>query len=115
MATHDYLSTACWQEANDGKPDLHGSCRAVCKFGGVPEFCRCPNHAEGEKPSVSNVDQARGVARRMLDHLTTLGADFEALDVEFARALREDPALFWLRGEVQPDGVWREPGSEETT
>ena len=29
-AGHDYLSTACWHELNDGRPALRKECRASC-------------------------------------------------------------------------------------
>lgn len=29
------------------------------------------------------------------------------LPAELRKRIAEDPALFWLRGEVQPDGTWQ--------
>lgn len=109
-ATHDYLSTACWHELNDGRPTLHNECRATCKYGPTPEYCGCPNHREGEEHDhpVSWVDQARGIALRLHDVLQTVGVDLAVVDRHLARAIAEDRFLFWLRGEEQPSGEWRD-------
>jgi hypothetical protein len=106
---HEYLSTACWHELNDGRPELHGSCRASCKFApGGPEYCVCPNHPEndGSPAPQSWVDQARDAARRLLTVLESGGA-LTVRDPELSRLIRTDPDLFWLRGEEQPPGEWR--------
>lgn len=113
MTDHDYLSTACWHELNDGKPGYHAKCRAVCKFGDKPEMCRCPNHVEGEVRRDSEVDRARGLALRLLAACETAGVNLTDVDRHLARAIRGDPALFWLRGETQPPGEWKDT-SEET-
>src|SRR5690606_37077983 len=106
--SHAYLSTACFHEQADDDPDLHGSCRATCKY--CPARCSCPRHpVADDTPAASWVDQAREIA----------GALFAAIrpgDVPPALAERiaDDPALFWLRGEVQPPGVWTPDPLEET-
>jgi len=35
----------------------------------------------------------------------------EAVPPELLRRIASDPALFWLRGEVQPDGEWHPEGT----
>lgn len=115
-SAHEYLSTACWHELNEGKPDLHGSCRASCKFG-EGEFCTCPNHPENDARShpLSWVDQARGGFLRLLAHLPAAGVDLTAIDPHLARAIADDPAWFWARGEIQPDGVRTPPATDDIT
>ena len=58
---------------------------------------------------VSRVDQARGTALRLLEHLRDAGADLAERDPHLARVLAEDPAFFWARGEERPPGTW--PGA----
>lgn len=113
---HDYLSTACWHELNDGRPTLHAQCRATCKFAeGEPEYCSCPNHPEQDNAPAPLpwVDQARSVAVRLLAALGGPGGLAEA-DPALYREYRTDPGWFWLRGEVQPPGEWR-PASDDST
>jgi hypothetical protein len=115
-ADHDYLSTACWHELNDGRPALHTDCRASCKYApGAPEHCRCPNHTEEELRAspVSWVDQARGMALRLLAACYAADVDLAKVDRHLVRAIETEPALFWLRGEEQPPGQWR-ASTEET-
>ncbi len=103
-APHFYLSTACLHEDED--PAFHYSCRRSCKFCGAP--CSCPGHP-GAAPGVpfSWVDQARGMARRLLEMAFNAGA------ADVLGVLREadaDPALFWLRNdEGQPPAPRRPP------
>ena len=114
-ANHDYLSTACWHELHDDQPARHADCRASCKFGRKgPEYCRCPNHTEEELRAspVSWVDQARGMALRLLAACHAAEVDLTAVDRHMARAIAEDPAFFWLRGEEQPPGEWRNASGE---
>lgn len=101
--SHDYVSTACLHEGED--PALHGSCRKTCKFCDAP--CQCPRHApgEGQAPAEGWVDQSRSVARELLDMARTAEA-LHGLSA-FERRLRDDPRLFWLRGEERPPGEWR--------
>ena len=104
-ADHEYLSTAC----------VHGecgSCRQTCKY--CDASCRHGCHlASGSKTApVSWVDQARGVAIRLHDVLQAVGVDLAASDRHLARAIREDPSLFWVRGEAMPPGEWRDTGRE---
>lgn len=113
-AEHEYLSTACWHELNDGRPELHAKCRAICKYGDTPEMCRCRNHVEGETRTESEIDRARGLALRLLAAVDTAGVDLAVVDRRLARAITEDPSLFWLRGEEQPPGEWRDAIKEET-
>lgn len=102
-AVHRYVSTACWHELADHVPELHGSCRARCKY--CDEQCRCPNHPDADdEPNVSWVDQARDVAVELL-----AAARDGGLPAELEERIRTDRSLFWLRGEVQPPGEWREP------
>ncbi|GAA3958103.1 hypothetical protein GCM10023085_45730 [Actinomadura viridis] len=116
MSAHEYLSTACWHAQNDGLPDLHTSCRNSCKYAapGRPEYCVCPCHGEaGTQPGRSSwVDQARGTALRLLQHLDAAGVDLAAVDPHLARAIADDPAFFWARGEEAPSGQWRPRPSE---
>lgn len=94
QAGHSYVSTACQHE-------LCGSCRNTCKFCNAP--CRHFCHSQDAKTApVASVDQARDIAIELLD----LSSD---LPDELAGRIADDPALFWLRGETIPDGVWREP------
>jgi hypothetical protein len=110
---HVYLSTACWHALNDGDPEMHTSCRNQCKF--CPAGCACRCHASaGTQPGrTSSVDQARGTALRLLQHLTEAGVDLAERDPHLARALAEDPAFFWARGEERPPGEWRPTAGEE--
>jgi hypothetical protein len=99
-ADHEYLSTACWHALFDGNQKLHGSCRSSCKFCTRHCGCSCHPQPEGEQ-AVSWVDQARDVALALL-------AEIEAsAPTRMSTALRQrietDPALFWLRGEEQPN------------
>jgi hypothetical protein len=57
---------------------------------------------------VSSVDQARGIALRLLAAIERAGMDLEAEDRHLARAIAEDPSLFWARGEEKPPGVRRQ-------
>jgi hypothetical protein len=104
--SHYYLSTACLHEDTD--PALHGACRLTCKFCGAP--CSCPNHPGDQTATApaSWVDQARDMARRLLDMAVNAGAA-DVLSV--LTEIDADPALFWLRdrGE-QPPGTWQPPG-----
>lgn len=106
---HEYLSTACWHAVNDNEPGLHTSCRNVCKY--CPGGCSCDCHqVAGTQPGrTSWVDQARGTALRLLEHLRDAGADLAERDPHLARVLAEDPAFFWARGEERPPGTW--PGA----
>jgi hypothetical protein len=93
---HEYTSTAC----------LHGecgSCRKTCKYCGVSCGCQRPlcTHNLTEPGPASWVDQARGIARELL-------AAFNRDDMshELVLRIRDDPDLFWLRGEEAPPGTW---------
>ena len=98
--THNYLSTACFHET-------HGdACRKTCKFCDAPCFCTCHrNPVSGERAAVPEpwVDQARAIAVELLSAVH--GEDWPG---DLLLRIREDPDLFWLRGEVQPDGEWHE-------
>lgn len=92
---HVYVSTAC----------IHGecgSCRNNCKFCGAP--CRHDCHPAGVTASASPVDQAREIARDLMDAFTAGKISHDLL----AR-IKNDPGLFWLRGEEQPPGTWEAP------
>lgn len=97
---HEYISTACLHRI------CGTACRQTCKFCDVP--CLCPCHRNGipARPEPW-VDQARGIARELLS--LTLGG--EVIPPDLLRRVEADPELFWLRGEEQPPGEWREPGS----
>ena len=108
---HHYISTACEHALGENRPDLHASCRLSCKFAedGV-ESCRCPCHT-GTPPEefpLPPVDQARNIAGE-------LWAVIHRWPHLVPRALRDridsDRHLFWLRGEVQPPGVWTPPAT----
>lgn len=96
--SHDYVSTACLH-------DLCGSCRNTCKFCGSP--CQHACHPQTPGAVAAPVDEARNVAIALL---ALLGEDI-ARDAELARRVQGDPALFWLRGEVQPPGEWAPEGT----
>jgi hypothetical protein len=97
LAQHLYLSTACLHEAGD--PALHEACRQTCKFCGAP--CSCPRHPGGAQEVTSWVDQARGIARELLQ--ASLNGP---IPPELLHKIADDPALFWLRGEETPPGTW---------
>lgn len=103
---HNYLSTACFHE-------VHGdACRKTCKFCDAPCFCTCHrNPVSGERAAVPEpwVDQARAVAAELLAVLRPLSGTAEGMPPELEQRIANDPDLFWLRGEVQPDGEWHEP------
>lgn len=96
-SAHEYTSTACLH-------DECGSCRFTCKYCDSPCRHGCHRTPPAAAP-VPWVDQARDIVGELL-HLTRL-AGF--LPDELAARISTDPDLFWLRGEVQPDGTWREP------
>jgi hypothetical protein len=48
------------------------------------------------------VDQAREIAVGLLAVVRGSGSRDELMD-----RIARDPALFWLRGEVEPVGIWR--------
>lgn len=94
---HEYTSTAC----------LHsqcGSCRNTCKYCGTS--CRHGCHPRHGSLPAAGVDQARGVARELL---AAVGADTARMPRDLVRRIREDPALFWLRGGERPPGTWEAP------
>jgi hypothetical protein len=94
---HAYLSTACYHSK-------HGVlCRQTCKYCDAPCSCTCHR---GILP-VPWVDQARAVAAELFSAIYP--ADVPAA---LAQRIETDPALFWLRGEVAPDGQWHEPGDD---
>lgn len=102
-AKHAYLSTACFHEAQ-GSPELHDACRLTCKYCNAP--CRCPNHpGQFAREVIPWVDQARGIARELLD--ASLSGP---VPPGLLRRIADDPDLFWLRSEVPPPGTWHEPG-----
>lgn len=108
---HVYLSTACWHALFDGNKRFHGSCRNTCKFCDHPCGCSCHGDA-GQRTHTVWVDQARNVARDLL-------AEVEAsAPTALSRALRQriktDPDLFWLRGEEQPSGEWRDTKGQKS-
>ncbi|WP_329521193.1 hypothetical protein [Spirillospora sp. NBC_01491] len=113
--THRYLSTACQHEADDGNPELHGSCRQTCKWCNASCMCRRHPAADAAAHPPHWLDQARGVALRLYGHLQARGVDLDDVDPHLARAFREDPAMFWVRGEVLPPGEWRPDTPEETS
>jgi hypothetical protein len=108
-AQHEYLSTACYHELHDNRPELHAKCRAVCKYGDTPEMCRCPNHVEGEERDDAEVDVARKVARALLDDIDRLPDGRYLLDPDLRKRLEFDPSLWWLREGEQSPGEWRRP------
>lgn len=57
--------------------------------------------------AVSWVDQARDIARQLYEDAINAGA----LPVEKLQQIESDPALFWLRGEEQPHGIWQPAGT----
>lgn len=91
---HDYVSTAC----------LHGecgSCRRTCKYCDAQCQCirpLCAHSMAGPLP-VAWVDQARGIARELLDAFMR-----DDMSDELAVRVKHDPDLFWLRGEEAPPG-----------
>lgn len=96
--SHDYLSTACAH-------DQCGSCRNTCKFCGSSCVHGC--HPQTGEQLASPVDQARDVAMELLGVIRAAGLDLDGLAPDLASRLRDDPALFWARGEVQPPGEWQ--------
>lgn len=96
--THEYISTACLH-------GQHGSCRKTCKF--CDASCRCRQcHWDVSADAVPEpwVDQARKMASDLLAILPPA-----YIPEHLRQRIAEEPALFWLRGEVQPDGVWTPP------
>jgi hypothetical protein len=60
---------------------------------------------------VSGLDQARDIARELLGLVRDVNEDIPGHGPlpPFEERLRTDPDLFWLRGEVMPDGTWQPP------
>jgi hypothetical protein len=104
---HAYVSTACYH-------DQCTQCRNTCKFCNAP--CRCEHHAEDlvEAP-VSWLDQARQLAIELFRYAERVPVlheqDWPGISELLTRA-ETDPALFWLRGEEQPPGVWHPEGGD---
>lgn len=90
---HQYVSTACLH-------DVCGNCRNTCKYCGAS--CRCTkcHPATGREP-VSPVDEARGIARELMDAFTA-----GRISWDLVKRIKNDPGLFWLRGEEVPPGTW---------
>jgi hypothetical protein len=106
-AEHAYLSTAC-------RHDKCGVCRQTCKYCGASCLHGC--HPEGVPPKApaSWVDQARGMALRILAACYAADVDLTAVDRHLASAIATDPSLFWLRGEEQP-GECRDGSDQPNT
>jgi hypothetical protein len=100
-APHDYTSTACLHEQC-------GSCRQSCKYCDAP--CQHGCHREAGLRAIAGVDQARGIARELLEAARP-GA-LMSIDPELLRRIESDPALFWLRGEEAPPGCPPLPGDD---
>lgn len=116
---HHYVSTACEHAVGENRPELHAACRLSCKFAeDGAESCRCPCHLGAPVDAFPPpwVDQAQGIARELLAAVEATREGLEGVNPDLYRRCREDPHLFWLRGEVQPPGEWRAPdGSEDGT
>jgi len=96
---HDYLSTACG----------HGNCancRLTCKFCDSPCQHGCHQQDGTKDLPPSWVDQARDIARELWGFLTHPEYEGSSIPPWLADRVRDDPALFWLRGEEQPPGRW---------
>jgi len=94
---HLYVSTACRHGAC-------GSCRNTCKYCDEPCRHEChPQKAATDGQPQTWVDQARDIAAELL----YLVRQADWLPDKLADRIRNDPSLFWLRGETQPDGTWR--------
>lgn len=95
---HEYISTACLH-------GLCGSCRNTCKYCGTS--CQHDCHPATGTEQVSPVDQARGIARELLEAARP-GA-LLGIGPGLWRRIQADPDLFWLRGEEVPPGTWEAP------
>ena len=87
---HAYVSTAC----------LHGecgSCRRSCKY--CDAVCLHDCHESAGPQPAAWVDQARGIARDLLDAFRR-----DDMSHELAVRIEQDPDLFWLRGGETPPG-----------
>lgn len=98
MTVHAYTSTACLH-------DLCRSCRNTCKYCDAP--CQHGCHPQGQDQPEPWVDQARGIARELLD-VARPGA-LLSMPSELFQRIEQDPDLFWLRGEAAPPGEWHQP------
>jgi hypothetical protein len=100
-AGHEYVSTACFHAQC-------GDCRRSCKYCDVP--CQHVCHQMGFTSTIkvipSWVDQARGIARELLEAARP-GA-LMGIDPGLLRRIEHDPELFWLRGEETPPGARKE-------
>jgi hypothetical protein len=104
-ARHHYISTACQHGLCDNR------CRRTCKYCDTPCTHECHTGTPTGPLPPPWVDQARDIARELLDAIQ----DFEDFDhrqvvtpAQWER-IRTDPALFWLRGEEAPPGIWAPP------
>jgi hypothetical protein len=95
-AEHVYVSTACHH-------GLHGSCRQTCKFCDTSCACTQCQHPAPED-AVPWVDQARSLAADLLALVPSPLLAAAGLQ----RRITDDPDLFWIRGETQPPGHWRQ-------
>ncbi len=91
-----YISTACWH-------GLHDQCRNTCKY--CSRSCACSHHPGVAQGTVSWVDQARDIARELLE--SAQPGSLLSMSPELLSRIKSDPALFWLRGEEQPPGEWQ--------
>lgn len=109
---HHYLSTACWHAQYDSDKSMHAGCRNQCKF--CPGCCVCPCHGEaGTQPGISHVDVERDRFIRLLAVVREHGIDLAKAEPDLHEAFLYDPAMFWLRGEVQPAGTWHQTNTNE--
>lgn len=115
---HRYTSSACEHAIHENRPELHAQCRLSCKYApdGI-ESCRCTCHTAGEPVELPPpwVDQARNAAVRLLAVINRCGIDLRDQDPDLYESIRDDPAMFWLRGEVQPAGEWNPTDTTKET
>jgi hypothetical protein len=96
---HHYLSTACMHGLCDKR------CRSSCKYCDATCEHDChPQQGERELPPPW-VGQARDIAIE----LANVFGGWEHVQGDLGDRIRHDPHLFWLRGETQPAGEWKQP------
>jgi hypothetical protein len=80
-----------------------------------------PAHARATQHAITKATRRTGSTRpadanaatRLLAVIERCGVDLRAEGPDLFEAIRDDPAMFWARGEVQPAGEWHPANASE--